>query len=292
MTRPERRRARRSARCTPTRRSSSRTRGTQARPGCWPRWGSGAGHHQLGIRVHARTPDGGVTLDEAIEHAAAIDARRPSGLGRPRERLRRRPGGRRARDQPGGGGRRGGRVDRGLRPGRPPLRAGPRGRAGRAAVEAARSLAVPFMLTARAENHIRGNPTSATRSPACRRTRRQAPTCSTRRACGRGEIRAVCDAVTKPVNVLALPSLSLIEIVDAGATARQRRWRADVGRDRRDGDRRHRDTSTPVTSRRWRRTTRSIGGSPKEYRGPSPLGTGVVRLRRWSSGSLVPGGCR
>ena len=31
------------------------------------------------------------------------------------------------------------------------------------------------------------------------------------------EIRAVCDAVSKPVNVLALPGLSLAEIVDAGA---------------------------------------------------------------------------
>ena len=31
------------------------------------------------------------------------------------------------------------------------------------------------------------------------------------------EIRAVCDSVTNPVNVLAVPSLSLAEIVDAGA---------------------------------------------------------------------------
>ena len=31
------------------------------------------------------------------------------------------------------------------------------------------------------------------------------------------EIRAVCDAVSKPVNVLALPGLSLAEIVAAGA---------------------------------------------------------------------------
>jgi len=30
-------------------------------------------------------------------------------------------------------------------------------------------------------------------------------------------IRAVCDAVSKPVNVLALPGLSLAEIVAAGA---------------------------------------------------------------------------
>ena len=31
------------------------------------------------------------------------------------------------------------------------------------------------------------------------------------------EIRAVCDAVSKPVNVLALPGLSLADIVGAGA---------------------------------------------------------------------------
>ncbi len=31
------------------------------------------------------------------------------------------------------------------------------------------------------------------------------------------EIRAVCEAVSKPVNVLAVPGLSLAEIVDAGA---------------------------------------------------------------------------
>jgi 2-methylisocitrate lyase-like PEP mutase family enzyme len=31
------------------------------------------------------------------------------------------------------------------------------------------------------------------------------------------EIRAVCEAVSKPVNVLALPGMTLAEIVDAGA---------------------------------------------------------------------------
>ena len=31
------------------------------------------------------------------------------------------------------------------------------------------------------------------------------------------EIRALCDAVSKPVNVLAVPGLSVAEIVDAGA---------------------------------------------------------------------------
>src|SRR5918996_1094716 len=49
-----------------------------------------------------------------------------------------------------------------------------------AAVQAARALGFPFTLTARAENHIRGNRTSTTRSPACRRTSARAPTSCTR----------------------------------------------------------------------------------------------------------------
>ncbi|HXV58133.1 MAG TPA: isocitrate lyase/phosphoenolpyruvate mutase family protein [Gaiellaceae bacterium] len=87
-----------------------------------------------------------------------------------------------------------------------------------AAVEAARALDFPFTLTARAENHIRDNPdlddtiarlrayedagadvlyAPGLRSPA--------------------EIRAVCEAVSRPVNVLALPVLSLQEVFEAGA---------------------------------------------------------------------------
>jgi 2-methylisocitrate lyase-like PEP mutase family enzyme len=87
-----------------------------------------------------------------------------------------------------------------------------------AAVEAARRLESPFVLTARAENHIRGNPdledtiarlqafedagADVLYGPGLRTS---------------AEIRAVCDAVSKPVNVLALPTLSMAEIVDAGA---------------------------------------------------------------------------
>ncbi|MEO8424101.1 MAG: isocitrate lyase/phosphoenolpyruvate mutase family protein [Actinomycetota bacterium] len=87
-----------------------------------------------------------------------------------------------------------------------------------AAAEAARSLAFPFTLTARAENHIRGNPDlddTITRLQAF-----EEAGADVLYAPGLGsapEIRAVCDAVSKPVNVLALPGLSLAEIVDAGA---------------------------------------------------------------------------
>lgn len=88
----------------------------------------------------------------------------------------------------------------------------------RAAVEAARDLGFPFMLTARAENHIRGNPDLAdtiARLQAFEEAGADvlyAP--GLRRA---EEIRVVCEAVSRPVNVLALPALSLDEIAAAGA---------------------------------------------------------------------------
>jgi 2-methylisocitrate lyase-like PEP mutase family enzyme len=87
-----------------------------------------------------------------------------------------------------------------------------------AAVEAARALPFPFVLTARAENHLRGNPdlddtiarlqafeaagADVVYAPGLRTTE---------------EIAAVCSAVTRPVNVLAVPGLSLAEIAAAGA---------------------------------------------------------------------------
>jgi 2-methylisocitrate lyase-like PEP mutase family enzyme len=87
-----------------------------------------------------------------------------------------------------------------------------------AAAEAARGLGFPFMLTARAENHIRGNPDlddTIARLEAFEKAGADvlyAPGLQTAE-----EIRAVCGAVTRPVNVLARPGLSLGEIVAAGA---------------------------------------------------------------------------
>lgn len=87
-----------------------------------------------------------------------------------------------------------------------------------AAAEAARGLEFPFTLTARAENHIRGNPDledTIARLQAFENAGADvlyAPGLRTAE-----EIRAVCRAVSRPVNVLALPGLSLAEIVDAGA---------------------------------------------------------------------------
>jgi 2-methylisocitrate lyase-like PEP mutase family enzyme len=87
-----------------------------------------------------------------------------------------------------------------------------------AAVEAARGVGFPFTVTARAENHIRGNPdlddtivrlaayedagADVLYAPGLRDT---------------AQIRAVCEAVSKPVNVLANPDLSVASIFEAGA---------------------------------------------------------------------------
>ena len=87
-----------------------------------------------------------------------------------------------------------------------------------AAAEAARGLGFPFVLVGRAENHIRGNPNLD--DTIARLQAYEAAGADALYAPGiasADEIRAVCDAVTKPVNVLALPHLSFAEIVDAGA---------------------------------------------------------------------------
>ncbi len=86
-----------------------------------------------------------------------------------------------------------------------------------AAVEAAAGLDFPFTLTARAENHIRENPDlddTIARLQAYERAGADvlyAPGLRTP-----DEIRAVCAATSRPVNVLALPGLTMSEIVAAG----------------------------------------------------------------------------
>jgi 2-methylisocitrate lyase-like PEP mutase family enzyme len=87
-----------------------------------------------------------------------------------------------------------------------------------AAHEACASLGFQFTLVARAENHIRGNPDledTITRLRAFEAVGADvlyAPGLSTT-----AEIRAVCRAVSRPVNVLASPDLTVPEIFDAGA---------------------------------------------------------------------------
>jgi 2-methylisocitrate lyase-like PEP mutase family enzyme len=87
-----------------------------------------------------------------------------------------------------------------------------------AAVEAARAQPFPFTLTARAENHIRDNPDlddTITRLQAYEAA--GADVLYAPGLASAGEIGAVCSAVTKPVNVLALPHLTFAEITGAGA---------------------------------------------------------------------------
>jgi 2-methylisocitrate lyase-like PEP mutase family enzyme len=87
-----------------------------------------------------------------------------------------------------------------------------------AAAEAARGLHFPFALTARAENHIRGNP--RLEDTIERLQAFQAVGADVLYAPGLrnvAEIRAVCEAVSKPVNVLAVPHLTVPEITAAGA---------------------------------------------------------------------------
>jgi 2-methylisocitrate lyase-like PEP mutase family enzyme len=87
-----------------------------------------------------------------------------------------------------------------------------------AAAEAARTLDFPFTLTGRAENHIRGNPDLA--DTIARLHAYEGAGADVLYAPGLGtvdEIRAVCEAVSKPVNVLAIPSLSFAEMTGAGA---------------------------------------------------------------------------
>ncbi len=87
-----------------------------------------------------------------------------------------------------------------------------------AACEAARRLGFPFTLTARAENHIRGNPDlddTITRLQAYERA--GADVLYAPGLASAAEIRAVSGAIDKPLNVLARPDLSMEETVGAGA---------------------------------------------------------------------------
>jgi 2-methylisocitrate lyase-like PEP mutase family enzyme len=87
-----------------------------------------------------------------------------------------------------------------------------------AACDAAGQLGFPFLVTARAENHIRGNPDlddTIARLQAYERAGAHVLYAPGLRSAD--EILAVCEATSRPVNVLARPGLSMREIADAGA---------------------------------------------------------------------------
>lgn len=163
--------------------------------------------------------DGDVTLDEVIDHAAALDAATElpvsvdleNGYGAGPESAAR------AITRVAAAGAVGGSIEDWDPSGRI-YELGHAAERVAAAVEAARTLAFPFTLTARAENHIHGV-TDLDDTIARLQAFEQAgadclyaPGLRTE-----AEVRAVCDAVSKPVNVLVLPGLTLAEIVDAGA---------------------------------------------------------------------------
>jgi 2-methylisocitrate lyase-like PEP mutase family enzyme len=163
--------------------------------------------------------DGGVTLDEVVEHAAALDRATglpisvdlENGYGADPESAAR------AVIAVGEAGAVGGSIED-YDPNGFLYELDHAAERVAAAAEAARRLGFPFTLTARAENHLRGNPNlddTIERLQAFEQAGADVLYAPFLRSAD--EIRAVCEAVTKPVNVLALPELSLSEILDAGA---------------------------------------------------------------------------
>jgi 2-methylisocitrate lyase-like PEP mutase family enzyme len=163
--------------------------------------------------------DGGTTLDEVVEHTAALDAATAlpvavdleNGYGASPEDAANAVG-RAAAAGAVGGSIEDWDAERGLYE-----RAHAAERIA-AAAETAHALGFPFLLAGRAENHIRGKPDlddTIARLQAYERAGADvlyAPGLRTVE-----EIHAVCEAVTKPVNVLALPGLTVGEIFAAGA---------------------------------------------------------------------------
>jgi 2-methylisocitrate lyase-like PEP mutase family enzyme len=87
-----------------------------------------------------------------------------------------------------------------------------------AASEAAHGLSFPFTFTARAENHIRGNPDLDDTIARLRAyDEAGADVLYAPGLRNADEVRAVCEATSKPVNVLAHKGLSMRELADAGA---------------------------------------------------------------------------
>jgi 2-methylisocitrate lyase-like PEP mutase family enzyme len=165
------------------------------------------------------TFDGGVSLDDVVEHARTLDEATPlpvsvdleNGYGpAPGEAAR-------AVTRAAEAGAVGGSIEdwdpNGFLYG-----IGPATERVAAAAASARTLGFPFTVTARAENHIRGNPDLDDTIARLRAYEEAgadvlyAPGLATVE-----EIRTVCAAVGKPVNVLARADLSVAEIAAAGA---------------------------------------------------------------------------
>ena len=164
--------------------------------------------------------DGNVTLDEVIEHTRAlagvtavpISVDLENGYGAAPEEAAR------AIEGAAAAGAVGGSIEDYDRSGRLYDRDEAAARI-EAAAQAARGLDFPFTLTARAENHIRGNPDlddTIARLQAYEQAGADALFAPGLRTAE--EIRAMRAATSKPLNVLFLPvGLTMQEIFDAGA---------------------------------------------------------------------------
>ena len=165
--------------------------------------------------------DGGPGLDQVIEHTAALAEATELPLSVDLENGHGpEPADAGDGDRPGGRGGRGRRLDRGLRPrargstssSGPPSGSPRRSRRRARSASSSRSPREPRTTSA-------ATPTSTTRSPACRPTSGAgadvlyAPGLRTVE-----EIRAVSEATSRPLNVLARPKLTMAEIADAGGT--------------------------------------------------------------------------
>ena len=163
-------------------------------------------------------PDGGVTLDEVVEHVRELDGATSLPLSMDLENGY----GPAPADAAGavraaaGAGAVGGSIEDWDPEGR--LYSLPEAvERVAAAVEAARALDFPFTLTARAENHIRGNPDLD--DTIARLRAYEEAGADVLYAPGlrdADEVRRVCEAVGRPVNVLAHRGLSMASIADAG----------------------------------------------------------------------------
>jgi len=164
-------------------------------------------------------PDGDVTLDEVIDHTAALAAATSlpvsvdleNGYGRaPHEAAR-------AITAAAEAGAVGGSIeDYGPEDGIYEIGFAVERVA--AAVEAARALGFPFTLTARAENHFRGNPDLDDTIARLRAYEEAgADVLYAPRLVELEQVRAVCEAVTKPVNALVNPKFTVAELIAAGA---------------------------------------------------------------------------
>ena len=266
--------------------SSSRTRGMPARRGSPARSASRRSPARARVsrtrsvvstaaRRSTRWSSTPRKLDRATDLPVSVDLENPGTASRPRTLRTRSPRGRRRRSRRGPS-RTTTRVTGCTRPDYAVERVA-------AAVEAARALDFPFMLTARAENHIRGNP--ALDDTIARLQAFETAGADVLYAPGLrtvDEIRAVCSSVSKPVNVLA-SGTSPRRDRRCGRTARERRRLADVGGCERLRGRRARSART-ATSRRSARALSCATGSPRDTgaapRRPARAGRGHLAVQR------------